>query len=70
MNAGLFRFPPDPLRVWRLLVRVHQPGGLPDVPDGDEPAGYTFGDFAKVGLPLTVLLGVVVVTLVLVLYPA
>jgi len=34
-----------------------------------KPARYTFGDFAKVGLPLTVLLGAVVVTVVLVLYP-
>ena len=28
-----------------------------------KPGGYTFGDFAKVGIVLTVVLGVVVVTL-------
>ena len=33
-----------------------------------KPGGYTFGDFAKVGIPLTVVLGVVVVTLATALY--
>ena len=34
-----------------------------------KPGRYTFADFAKVGIPLTLVLGVVVVTLALVLYP-
>ena len=33
-----------------------------------KPGGYTFGDFAKVGIVLTVVLGVVVVTLASVIY--
>jgi di/tricarboxylate transporter len=33
-----------------------------------KPGGYTFGDFAKVGIVLTVALGVVVVGLTTVLY--
>jgi len=33
-----------------------------------KPGGYTFGDFAKVGIVLTVVLGVVVVGLATALY--
>jgi di/tricarboxylate transporter len=33
-----------------------------------KPGGYTFGDFAKVGLPLTIVLGVVVITLTALIY--
>jgi len=32
------------------------------------PGGYTFGDFARVGLPLTVLVGVVVLVLAPIVY--
>jgi di/tricarboxylate transporter len=35
-----------------------------------KPGGYTFGDFAKVGIVLTIVLGVVVVTLASVIYGA
>ena len=34
-----------------------------------EPGGYTFGDFAKVGLPLLLLTMLVTVALVAVIYP-
>jgi di/tricarboxylate transporter len=34
-----------------------------------EPGGYRFTDFVKVGLPLTVLLGVIAVPLTAWLYP-
>lgn len=34
-----------------------------------KPGRYTFGDFAKVGIPLTIVLGVIVVGLAIVLYP-
>jgi di/tricarboxylate transporter len=33
-----------------------------------KPGGYTFGDFAKVGLPLTIVLGVVVIGLTALIY--
>lgn len=35
-----------------------------------KPGGYTFGDFAKVGLPLTIVLGVVVIALTALIYGA
>jgi di/tricarboxylate transporter len=34
-----------------------------------KPGGYTFGDFAKVGLPLTVLVGIVVCVLIPIFFP-
>jgi di/tricarboxylate transporter len=34
-----------------------------------EPAGYTFGDYVRVGLPLLLLTMVVTVALVAVIYP-
>jgi di/tricarboxylate transporter len=33
-----------------------------------KPGGYTFGDFAKVGLPLTILVGIVVLVLAPIIY--
>jgi di/tricarboxylate transporter len=34
-----------------------------------KPGGYSLGDFAKVGLPLTVLLGIVVCRLTAIFFP-
>jgi di/tricarboxylate transporter len=34
-----------------------------------EPGGYRFGDFAKIGVPLTVVLGIVVVVLTPLVFP-
>ena len=33
-----------------------------------KPGGYTFGDFAKVGLPLTIIVGIVVLVLAPIVY--
>jgi di/tricarboxylate transporter len=33
-----------------------------------EPGGYTFGDFARVGVPLTLIIGAVVLTLAPLVY--
>ena len=33
-----------------------------------EPGGYSFGDFAKVGLPLTIIVGTVAVLLAPIVY--
>src|SRR5207245_1034109 len=54
------------------LVRVHQSGRVSNEPDGAKarrvPGGYSFMDFAKVGTPLTIIVGIVVLALAPIVY--
>jgi len=67
--------PTDGYAPWAVIApdagqrRLDRADRCPGQRQGPEPGGYTFGDLAKVGLPLLLSTMLVTVALVAVIYP-